>query len=121
MKRFILALSLILSLSTFKAADLENNKQQAVLLSQEENANFYASLSEEEQLIFNSFSEDLKIAMEKVFSEIKDNENFNKLQVILNEKNVGLTFFLNMALYRKVDSLKSEEVVAQEEVLPVTE
>ena len=55
MKRFILALSLILSLSTFKAADFEDNKQQAVLLSQEENANFYASLSEEEQLIFKSF------------------------------------------------------------------
>jgi len=119
MKRFILALSLILSLSTFKAADLEDNKQQAVLLSQEENANFYASLNEEEQLIFKSFSEDLKVALEKVFLEIKDNEDFKNIQKLLEAKDMGLTFFLNMALYKKV-LLKAEEVV-QEEVLPVTE
>jgi len=128
MKRFILALSLILSLSTFKAedlnceaCDLKEVKQQAVLLTQEEQAEFYNSLNEDEKLVFKGFSENLQSAMEKVFSEIKDNENFNKLQVILNEKNLGLTFFLNMALYRKVDSLKNEEVLAQEEVLPVTE
>lgn len=116
MKRLILALNLILSLSTFKAADIEDNKQQVVLLSQEENANFYASLSEEEQLIFKNFSEDLKIAIEKVFFEIKDNDNFKNIQNSLNEKNMGLTFFLNMALYKKV-----EEASVKEEVISVTE